>query len=316
HARRYASIVPPAVLFVLAAVIVVLAATAWYTMRAAKTPAEPVCAHCRYPTTDITKLVCPECGQDLRAVGILTPRVRARMVGSFFGLLTGWTLNLALIGVLGWGLLSNVGPLTLNTVSRGEFTPVRSQAMQHHAASVYSVVVNEHFSEGIPSRTAFATRGLGGPTTLTASNRTSGSIAIRANGSEASARILEDGVDFGAGVLPFRRVNSHAVSEWLAAGGVTSVSNAEMNALALIFIGAERASVLDAIANRAEFSQTSTMYFSDVHSKLGRVAGWAMVAAVFIVWLFGIRRLTLLMRVPPMHRGEAERQADQPATSP
>jgi hypothetical protein len=54
-----------------AAVLVVL----WVAARRRRTAAvgEPVCGACGYSTTGLTSFTCPECGGDLRSVGILTP---------------------------------------------------------------------------------------------------------------------------------------------------------------------------------------------------------------------------------------------------
>jgi hypothetical protein len=63
---------------VLAAIVAV---AVWLTitlLRARKlaAPAGPVCAACGYSTVGLTTTTCPECGHDLRAVGILAPGVR------------------------------------------------------------------------------------------------------------------------------------------------------------------------------------------------------------------------------------------------
>ena len=52
----------------------------------------PVCGQCGYGTRGLTGLACPECGADLREVGIVTPRARGQVgPAKFIGL---WTLLL------------------------------------------------------------------------------------------------------------------------------------------------------------------------------------------------------------------------------
>ncbi len=58
--------------FVFAAVIIVL----WPRGRRVN---EPVCGKCSYPVHGLETMTCPECGSDLRAVGIYTPAMRHRL---------------------------------------------------------------------------------------------------------------------------------------------------------------------------------------------------------------------------------------------
>lgn len=63
---------------------------------------EPVCNHCGYPTQGLPSLTCPECGSDLRVVGIRTPRMGLRP-SSRFAAAIGWTM---LIGALAIGTVN------------------------------------------------------------------------------------------------------------------------------------------------------------------------------------------------------------------
>lgn len=54
--------------------------------------AQPCCANCLYPVAGLTSLSCPECGSDLRTVGILTPAMR-RPIGPWLAIIL-WTLAL------------------------------------------------------------------------------------------------------------------------------------------------------------------------------------------------------------------------------
>ncbi|MGD9689977.1 MAG: hypothetical protein AB7K52_10030 [Phycisphaerales bacterium] len=60
---------------------------------------QPVCAHCRYPAGGIAGLTCPECGSDLRRVGILTPGMMMRRAPGPWTWIAAWTLAWALVGV-------------------------------------------------------------------------------------------------------------------------------------------------------------------------------------------------------------------------
>ncbi len=70
----------------------------------------PVCAKCGYAVRGLTGLDCPECGADLREVGIITPKQRGAVSPMMFFLL--WTLLLPVPSCPIAGLLLWVGPQT------------------------------------------------------------------------------------------------------------------------------------------------------------------------------------------------------------
>lgn len=51
----------------------------------------PACENCKYAVADLSSFICPECGQDLRRVGIVTPRIEATRRGSLAGAIIAWT---------------------------------------------------------------------------------------------------------------------------------------------------------------------------------------------------------------------------------
>lgn len=53
---------------------------------------EPVCERCGYAVAGVAGFTCPECGSDLREVGIITPRMEAVRRGSLAGAVLGWTV--------------------------------------------------------------------------------------------------------------------------------------------------------------------------------------------------------------------------------
>jgi hypothetical protein len=78
---------------------------------------EPSCGQCGYCVRGLESMTCPECGSDLRVVGIVTPGV-TRPLGKKMRLL-GWTLFTPLITMLiGGVLMPLVGPQWLSTARR------------------------------------------------------------------------------------------------------------------------------------------------------------------------------------------------------
>lgn len=66
----------------------------------------PCCARCFYAVEGLASLVCPECGADLREVGILTPAMR-RPVSPWLAMLL-WTLGLPIPALVLTGLLASL----------------------------------------------------------------------------------------------------------------------------------------------------------------------------------------------------------------
>lgn len=86
---------------------------AWGRGRAA----EPSCGKCGYPVRGLTSLNCPECGSDLREVGIVTPRT-AREAGPLVWAVV-WTV------VLPWPAIGLSALLAATALPRGVETNMR-----------------------------------------------------------------------------------------------------------------------------------------------------------------------------------------------
>ena len=52
---------------------------------------EPACEKCKYAVADLASFTCPECGSDLRTVGIVTPAIEATRRGSYTTAILAWT---------------------------------------------------------------------------------------------------------------------------------------------------------------------------------------------------------------------------------
>jgi len=60
---------------------------------------QPICGECGYAVEGLPTFTCPECGSDLRKVGIITPRRASRRLGAV-GAAVRWTLTLAVAATL------------------------------------------------------------------------------------------------------------------------------------------------------------------------------------------------------------------------
>lgn len=101
----------------------------WYRVYKGKSGGDlPICAKCGYAVRGLMGLDCPECGADLREVGIMTPKQRGAVSPVMFVLL--WTLLLPGPSCFMSGLLVWVGPQTSVPNEMLELTPNTSGAYQ------------------------------------------------------------------------------------------------------------------------------------------------------------------------------------------
>ncbi|MFG0260244.1 MAG: hypothetical protein ACF8LK_07805, partial [Phycisphaerales bacterium JB041] len=89
--------------------LVVLAWAGMTVLRAVTLPRRasrhPACGRCAYAVAELDSLVCPECGGDLRQIGIVTPKIEMNRRGSMTTAILAWTF---LCGTGGYFLFSFV----------------------------------------------------------------------------------------------------------------------------------------------------------------------------------------------------------------
>jgi len=97
----------------------------------------PSCAHCLYPVRGLTTLSCPECGSDLREVGILTPAMR-HPVSPWLAILL-WTLGLPIPALVLTGLLASLAfPVQNQYQENWILNPVTAVGVDHIDVSATS----------------------------------------------------------------------------------------------------------------------------------------------------------------------------------
>jgi hypothetical protein len=72
----------------------------------------PACGGCGYAVADLTTFTCPECGGDLREIGISTPSNEAKRRGSLAGALLGWTFLCFIGGYVAIQVIAMTGIFT------------------------------------------------------------------------------------------------------------------------------------------------------------------------------------------------------------
>jgi hypothetical protein len=83
------------------------------------------CERCKYDVAELATFTCPECGADLRRVGIITPAMEARRRGSMAGAILAWTFLcglLAYAGVMAVFMFGFSASVATSTVSDWEQT--------------------------------------------------------------------------------------------------------------------------------------------------------------------------------------------------
>ena len=94
----------------------------------------PTCAKCGYATRGLDSLRCPECGADLREVGIKTPQHRGKVGPAMFVLL--WSMLLLMPSFVVSGVLVGVGPKTQYRTETDTIVPAKSQQYREVILSV------------------------------------------------------------------------------------------------------------------------------------------------------------------------------------
>lgn len=60
--------------------------------------AEAACDRCKYPIAGLAGWTCPECGADLRVVGVVTPTLEMKRRGTSSDAIAAWTLLILIVG--------------------------------------------------------------------------------------------------------------------------------------------------------------------------------------------------------------------------
>ena len=123
------SVDPGLFVLLLLAMIVGLAAVVWARRRKRPKISEPSCGQCGYAVRGLPGFTCPECGSDLRDVGIVTPQMRPRPSRVLPAL--GWTLLVLILFVVSTRLVvGNIRHTTIKSDTRTLKSP-KSQAYKN-----------------------------------------------------------------------------------------------------------------------------------------------------------------------------------------
>lgn len=167
---------------------------------------EPACERCGYGVAGLTALACPECGVDLRKMGIITPAMELKRRGSLASALVGWTLVIGTLvvvcfGVWGMYFASSGRTRVRNTtpqVTTARFIPVSDSfeaaelihTRDYSSAAGMNVELVIHGPGGVDARLeasgggygsgAWTCRGIGPGDTVIAEARAATAIDIRA----------------------------------------------------------------------------------------------------------------------------------------
>ncbi|HOW70852.1 MAG TPA: hypothetical protein PKY77_09650 [Phycisphaerae bacterium] len=93
--------------------IVVIVVLAILRLRRGQTVSVPVCGNCSYPVRGLPTFTCPECGSDLREVGIVTPTTRRPLPPLVLAII--WTLILPVPAMVVSVVVIGVVPLVQET---------------------------------------------------------------------------------------------------------------------------------------------------------------------------------------------------------
>src|SRR3954471_19473227 len=63
-------------------------------------PREPVCENCKYRVAGLNSFACPECGRDLRQVGIVTLPMEVRRRAALAPAIAGWIFIVLAVGAV------------------------------------------------------------------------------------------------------------------------------------------------------------------------------------------------------------------------
>lgn len=260
--------------------------------RAVGSPAGPACGRCGYCVRGIPGIVCPECGSDLREVGIVTANSRASM--STWGRAILWTLALPLPALaITWLLLVTVAP----------FSQMRKVMRVVFFQAPYLNKTIDAFGAERPWQ----------PTILGPGRTVPGALRLY----DQQSRIAMD-VNLATGAYSYRDkngtwvrkpggLNGAAIADWLAAGGgvnandprVRQLCDSAYAALAEIPKGtaARFTPLLDPSGAQVGVAHPATAF--TVHDEPHSAVIVAFGVLWLCVWLYGIRRIVRRATLPP-----------------
>jgi len=195
----------------------------------------PVCGHCGYSVTGLTTMTCPECGGDLRAVGITTPSTS--LGGNVVAAVMIFTLLLGFIAAVATSGLISVVPVRHSYKRQVRLGPV---------SSAYPNVLVQ------TSRTSWSGSFLPAAVTIELEPAGANSTA-----SSAQMTVHADGkyefTTAGSRVVGQDEFGESAVLEWLKAAGIDTTA-ADMQRKAARIVAEAR---IAARSGRAAKSQSS-----------------------------------------------------------
>src|SRR5690348_16120877 len=104
-------------------VCVILAVGAFHGRPSAGPSELMVCGKCQYPVRGISTFQCPECGADLREVGIVPPGSRKSNAGARASALIAWTILIFIISSIASAKIFTFVPRTSTTQTILGFSP-------------------------------------------------------------------------------------------------------------------------------------------------------------------------------------------------
>lgn len=230
----------------------------------------PVCGQCGYAVAGLEVLRCPECGSDLRRVGILTGRMR-REVNP-----TVWAIILIIL----WSMLLPIPAMVLTSVARSAFprqrTEVRLVTLGRPDSGAYQSVdinITSRVSQGqTTSRNTF--------------------IVLNLNAGTQSPQLDVDLVN-----LP-EDGGASAITRWMTEAGVDAadpVTQSEVGAIVSHLVGFAQGINTTSAGGGFNSSSGSTRSVTDplpAWFVVGAPLFWLGVWLIPVVWLLqrGIRR--------------------------
>lgn len=121
----------------LIAILIVLLLWRRFAVPRASSPATPVCGRCGYSARGLPTFTCPECGSDLREVGILIPGVHRTPVFGSLGPSIAWSLFLGIVALVITSLVFHYALPTIYTAQQ-RYTLITPGSGQYKSVQFHS----------------------------------------------------------------------------------------------------------------------------------------------------------------------------------